>query len=112
MRIGGVRTRPKSGGPEEEPTLSDHDPRPIEARLEAAFDRFNRAAITGMEPTPVLFIEALEAEGLHLSLAVPETLGVTTPEAAGAVGPKRTKAAAPAGRRADGLVPGRVRALF
>lgn len=83
--------------------MSEHDPRPIEARLEAAFDRFNRAAITGMEPTPVLFIEALEAEGLSVSLTVPETVDVTTPQKTG------TEESA---RRADRLVPGRVRALF
>ena len=63
--------------------MSEQDPRPIEARLEAAFDRFNRAAIAGMEPTPVLFIEALEAEGLHLTLTLPEPLEVTDAQTPG-----------------------------
>ena len=36
-------------------------------RVEAALDRFNRAAMIGVEATPALFIEALEAEGLHLA---------------------------------------------
>ena len=35
-------------------------------RVEAAFDRFNRAAIAGVEPKASVFIEALEAEGLSL----------------------------------------------
>ena len=52
--------------------MSDHDPRPIEVRLEAAFDRFNRAAMLGMEPTPMLFLEALDAEGLRLQLTTPD----------------------------------------
>jgi hypothetical protein len=75
--------------------VSEHDSRPIEVRLEAAFDRFNRAVILGMEPTPLLFMEALEAEGLQLSLKVPDTVDDSA-----------------AARRADQIVPGRVRALF
>ncbi len=35
-------------------------------RVEAAFDRFNRAAIAGVEPKASVFIEALEAEGLSI----------------------------------------------
>jgi hypothetical protein len=45
--------------------VSNQD-RLIEARVEAAFDRYNRAVMSGVEPTPGLFIEALEAEGLRL----------------------------------------------
>ena len=44
----------------------------IEVRLEAAFDRFNRAGVAGIEPTLALFMDALEAEGLRLSLSEPE----------------------------------------
>lgn len=84
------------GGSGRGPTVSEHDSRPIEVRLEAAFDRFNRAVILGMEPTPLLFMEALEAEGLQLSLTVPDT--VDDPAAT-----------AP---RADRIGPGQVRALF
>jgi hypothetical protein len=76
--------------------VSKQDSRPVEARLEAAFDRFNRAVILGMEPTPVMFMDALEAEGLQLRLTVPETLD--DPAAAAA---PRTK-----------LTPRRARALF
>jgi hypothetical protein len=38
----------------------------IEERVQAAFDRYNRAVLSGVEPTPELFIESLEAEGLRL----------------------------------------------
>lgn len=82
------------------PTVSDHDPRPLEVRLEAAFDRFNRAAMLGMEPTPVLFLEALEAEGLRLELTTGDVASVDASE---------TDEEA---RRADDLVPGRSRARF
>ena len=84
--------------------MTDVDTRPIEVRVEAAFDRFNRAVILGMEPSPVLFMEALEAEGVSLSLAVPDTLEITSPEAPGAL-PTRAGAVA-AGRRARRVVPG------
>ena len=89
--------------------MSEHDPRPIEARLESAFDRFNRAAISGMEPTPQLFMEALEAEGLQLALLIPEALGATSaqPLESGKPAPKDP---APVGRRAGRLVPRRARA--
>jgi hypothetical protein len=77
------------------PNVSDHDPRPLEVRLEAAFDRFNRAAMLGMEPTPVLFLEALEAEGLRLQL--------TAPDVSSAEGSESEEHA----RRADGVASGR-----
>lgn len=48
--------------------MSRTEARRIHARLEAAFDRYNLAALDGAEPTMALFIEALEAEGLELSL--------------------------------------------
>ncbi len=76
--------------------MSDHDPRPIEVRLEAAFDRFNRAAMLGMEPTPVLFLEALEAEGLRLQLTTPDVATVQD---------SQTKEPA---RRVHGVASGRV----
>jgi hypothetical protein len=76
----------------------------IQARLEAAFDRFNRAVISGMEPTPALFLDALQAEGLELSLAAPvaarDTLPVEGPVRAGR---------APWTARARDLVPRRAR---
>ncbi len=34
--------------------------------MEAAFDRYNRAILSNVEPTVDLFIESLEAEGLRL----------------------------------------------
>jgi hypothetical protein len=40
--------------------------RQIEAIVEAAFDRYNRAILSNVEPTAGLFIESLEAEGLRL----------------------------------------------
>lgn len=90
--------------------MSERDPRSIEVRLESAFDRYNRAVIAGVEPTPGLFIEALEAEGLWLSLsaplvrdATPEPLEPAEPVQGGSV---------PAARRAGRLVPRRARALF
>jgi len=92
--------------------VSEHDPRPIEARLEAAFDRFNRAAITGMEPTPALFMEALEAEGLRLSLTVTEALDVQPSPIPGTEMPARADPAPAAERRTDRLVPGPSRAQF
>ena len=36
--------------------------------MEAAFDRYNRAILSDVEPTVGLFIESLEAEGLRLSV--------------------------------------------
>lgn len=39
----------------------------LERRLEAAFDRYNRAALAGIEPTLARFLDALEAEGLQVS---------------------------------------------
>ena len=36
--------------------------------MEAAFDRYNRAILSNLEPTVGLFIESLEAEGLRLSV--------------------------------------------
>lgn len=36
--------------------------------MEAAFDRYSRAILSGVEPTAGLFIESLEAEGISLSL--------------------------------------------
>ena len=40
--------------------------RHLEAIVEAAFDRYNRAILSDLEPTVGLFIESLEAEGLRL----------------------------------------------
>ena len=50
----------------------------IEARVEAAFDRYNRAVMSGVEPTPELFIESLEAEGLRLLPAAQPTYRMGT----------------------------------
>ena len=42
----------------------------IEAKLEAAFDRYSLAVLSGTEPTSGLFIESLQSEGLILSLSL------------------------------------------
>ena len=90
--------------------MTDRDPRPIDARLEAAFDRYNRAAMAGLEPTPGLFIEALEAEGLSLSIAT------ATPADAGTdvetAQPEPRPGSIPLHRSSERLVPRRVRGLF
>ena len=44
----------------------------VERRLEAAFERYNLQALSGAQPTVALFIEALGAEGLRLSLKAEE----------------------------------------
>jgi len=91
--------------------VTDEDTRPIEVRVEAAFDRFNRAVLVGMEPSPVLFMEALEAEGVRLSLAVPDTLARRSSDVPGTEVPARAGSVS-AGGRAGRFVPGRVRAQF
>ncbi|MEP6667313.1 MAG: hypothetical protein ABJA81_12770 [Nocardioidaceae bacterium] len=91
--------------------MSQDDTRPIEVRVEAAFDRFNRAVIMGMEPSPLLFMEALEAEGLRVSLTVPETLESTSSPAPGTKMPVRADSVT-AGRRADDLILRRTRAQY
>ena len=57
--------------------MSNRD-RLIEARVEAAFDRYNRAVLSGLEPTPALFLESLEAEGLRLMSAAQPTYRMGT----------------------------------
>lgn len=65
----------------------------VERRLEAAFERYNLAALSGVEPTIALFIEALGAEGLRLSLKAEEaSVGSTTPDQAGVSPPLRRRA--------------------
>jgi hypothetical protein len=83
----------------------------IEVKLEAAFDRYNRAVITGMEPTPALFMEALEAEGLSLSLMGPESADATSARRRASDRSARPTTL-PVGRRAQGLLARRVRGLF
>jgi hypothetical protein len=83
--------------------VSKRNDQQIEVNLEAAFDRYNRAVIMGMEPTSVLFIEALEAEGLRLSLAASEAPESREPAQDGSI---------PVGRPRGHLVPRRARALF
>jgi hypothetical protein len=91
--------------------VTDEDNRPLEVRVEAAFDRFNRAVILGMEPSAVLFMEALETEGVRISLAVSDSLERKAPDAPGTKAPARAGSAA-AGGGAARFVPGRVRAQF
>ena len=57
--------------------MSNQD-RLIEAKVEAAFDRYNRAVMSGQEPTPELFIESLEAEGLRLTPSAQPTYRMGT----------------------------------
>lgn len=69
----------------------------FERRLEAAFDRYNRAAFAGIEPTLALFLNALEAEGLQLSPTtskVDDTLTASVLECLRRHGVERAKAAA------------------
>ncbi len=49
--------------------MKDRDRRVIEAKLEAAFDRYSSAVLSGTEPTSALLIESLQSEGLNLSLS-------------------------------------------
>lgn len=68
----------------------------LERRLEAAFDRYNRAAITGIEPTLELFLDALETEGLQLSPTtskIDDTLTASVLECLRRHGVERAKAA-------------------
>lgn len=83
--------------------MSDRDRREIEARLQAAFDRFNGAVIGGEEPTPSLFLRALDAEGLELSVTGSHVESADQAATAG-----RRGRAAWAGRAQD-LIPGRAR---
>jgi hypothetical protein len=90
--------------------VSEVEARLIEVRLEAAFDRYNRAAISGVEPTLELFVEALRAEGLALSLAATRTSAPTA--RAGNKPEKRARAGSvPVGRRLEGVLARRVRGL-
>ena len=57
--------------------MSNQD-RHLEDRVQAAFDRYNRAVLSGLEPTPALFIEALESEGLRLLPAAQPTYRMGT----------------------------------
>ena len=89
--------------------MSDRDSGLLEAKVEAAFDRYTRAVLSGLDPTPALFIDSLEAEGLRLSYSAP------SPYANGAGDRRvaeRRAASIPVGRRADGLLSGRLRGLF
>lgn len=83
--------------------MSERDRREIEARLQAAFDRFNEAVIAGEEPTPPLFLEALDAEGLELSVTGSHVESTDQAAQAG-----RRGRSAWAGR-AQGLIPKRAR---
>ena len=69
MRDGAIRT---GACAYERQGMNEVGARLIEVRLEAAFDRFNRAGVAGIEPTLALFMDALEAEGLRLSLSEPD----------------------------------------
>ena len=90
--------------------MNEIEARLIEVRLEAAFDRYNRAAMAGIEPTLELFVEALEAEGLALSLAASEPGASTAP--AGDVSEEPVRAGSiPVGRRLESLLARRVRGL-
>ena len=90
--------------------MSDRDPRVIEAKLEAAFDRYTRAVMSGLEPTPALFIEALENEGLSLSISAAGTLDTAPEDGRGTQRPGRTKSI-PIRRRAEGLLSRHVKGL-
>ena len=91
--------------------MSEDDPRPIETRLESAFDRYNRAVIAGMEPTAGLFIEALQAEGLRLSLSGHGALDAVPAVPLESEEPARG-GSVPSAPGAGRLVPRRVRALL
>ena len=82
--------------------MSDRDPRVLEVKLEKAFDRYTRAVMSGLEPTPALFIEALENEGLSLSISTAGTIE-TPEEGRGTERPARAKSI-PIRRRAEGLL--------
>jgi len=94
--------------PERVAVVNEVEARLIRTRLEAAFDRYNRAAISGVEPTLELFVEALQAEGLALSATK-----TTAPMArAGNKSEKKARAGSVrVGRRLEGVLARRVRGL-
>jgi hypothetical protein len=91
--------------------VNDRDARLIEVKLEAAFDRYSRAVLSGLEPTPALFIESLEAESLSLSLSMPVVVE-TAPNDLRTSGRPTRAASVSLGRRAEGLLAQRVRGLL
>ena len=91
------------------PAVGRREAQLIEARLEAAFDRFNRAAMAGVDPTPASFITSLEAEGLRLNLAT-ETATVPFPDRRSPANAARAGSIS-FGRRAGDVIGRRVRGL-
>lgn len=91
-------------------SVSDRDPRVIEVKLEAAFDRYTRAVMSGLEPTPALFIESLETEGLSLSLSLTGAVATAADDSRDSERPKRAKSI-PIRRRAEGLLSRHVKGL-
>lgn len=58
--------------------MRDRAARLIQAKLEATFERYSGEVLAGGQATPERFIEALEAEGLSLSIADTEAVGAGT----------------------------------
>ena len=88
--------------------MKERDARLIEAKVEAAFDRYNRAVLSGLEPTPGRFVDSLEAEGLSLSISS-ATAVQKAPEQTRSAGWQVRGASTFFGRRAGDLVERRIR---
>jgi hypothetical protein len=84
--------------------------RQIEALVEAAFDRYNRAFMSDVEPTVGLFLESLEAEGLRLSAERRRRPSVIQPieDRRQPIEDRRQPVAA---RRSEGLISRQIRGL-
>lgn len=78
--------------------MKGHADGDLESRVEAAFERFNRAVLAGAEPKSGLFIESLEAEGVRLSLDQLRRLEPATNQASATPKSSREGAAASRGR--------------
>ena len=90
--------------------MTRRDAAQIEAGVEAAFDRYNRAVLSGVEPTAARFIESLEAEGLSLSLSRHRADETEPVQRRTADQPSRN-GALPVGRRAAGRLAARLKGL-
>jgi hypothetical protein len=92
--------------------MTGRDQRSLEDRLQAAFDRYNRAVMSGLDPALSTFIEALEAEGLRLDVAGHEAAEASQTRApVPQAGSSDRRSLMRFGRRAGDRLPDRVRGL-
>lgn len=90
--------------------MSDRDTRLIGAKLEAAFNRYSLAVLSGQEPSPDLFIESLAAEGLRLGLTSPAS-AISAPGERRVAERRANYEPVGLGRRGPGLLGRRLRGL-